>query len=43
MVLEYAYQKFDKSLVEMSALGLDFDLHARYQFYKGPIPKLSFA
>lgn len=41
MMLDYTYANFDKTVVEAGATGLDFDLHGRTQFYKGPLPSLA--
>ncbi|OAL49438.1 class I glutamine amidotransferase-like protein [Pyrenochaeta sp. DS3sAY3a] len=40
MFIEYTHQTFDKQLVELGCMGLDFDLEGRSQFYKGPLPSL---
>ncbi|CAO2647800.1 Nn.00g087220.m01.CDS01 [Neocucurbitaria sp. VM-36] len=38
MFIEYTHQNFDKKIVEMGCMGLDFDFHGRSQFYKAPLP-----
>lgn len=36
MFIEYTHQTFDKKIVEIGCVGLDFDFHGRSQFYKSP-------
>jgi hypothetical protein len=38
MTIEYAKKNFNKKMVEMACLGLDFDIQGRGQFYKEPLP-----
>ncbi|KAJ4316312.1 hypothetical protein N0V94_005521 [Neodidymelliopsis sp. IMI 364377] len=36
MMIEYTHRNFNKKIVEMGCLGLDFDFEGRSQFYKTP-------
>lgn len=41
MVIEYTHQNFNKKVVEMGCVGLDFDFEGRSQFYKTPPMRLA--
>lgn len=41
MVIVYTSQNFNKKVVEMGCIGLDFDFEGRSQFYKAPLASLA--
>lgn len=41
MVIEYTCQNFNRKVVEMGCVGLDFDFEGRSQFYKTPLVSLT--
>jgi hypothetical protein len=43
MFIEYTYQNFNKKLVELGCVGLDFDFEGRTSFYKGVLPDMTMA
>jgi hypothetical protein len=40
MFIEYTDRTFNKQLVKLGCMGLDFNYEGRSQFYKGPIPSM---
>jgi hypothetical protein len=38
MFIEYTDRTFDKKLVQLGCIGLDFEYEDRNQFYKRPLP-----
>jgi hypothetical protein len=43
MFIEYTYQNFNKKLVELGCVGLDFNFEGRTSFYKGVLPDMTMA
>lgn len=41
MVIEYTSQNFNRQVVEMGCVGLDFEFEGRSQFYKAPLVKMA--
>lgn len=41
MFIEYTDLTFDKKLVQMGCVGLDFEYEGRSQFYKAPLMNLA--
>lgn len=41
MVIEYTHQNFNKKVVEMGCVGLDFKFEGRSQFYQAPLLSLA--
>jgi hypothetical protein len=38
MFIEYTDRTFDKRMVQLGCVGLDFEYENRDQFYKAPLP-----